>query len=389
MRADASFFICGLVNNLVYVVFLSAASDIFKGLEGLVLIADIVPALFSKFMSPYVTIDYDTRFRICTGLSIAALVLNTFESLDFCLTGVVLASFSSGLGEASFLSLSSKYPKDIIGWFSGTGMAGLFGSFLYFFMTTVCRFSKITTMIVMSPSPLLLYYSYYNGLRLMPNDSVESLTSTGEIKLKIFTITDKLRVVRTAVVPFMIPLFLVYYSEYVINQGILPTIIFDVNENSFFKKPRDYYVAYQMIYQLGVFISRSSTSIYRIPHHKWLYLLSGLQFVNVWIFMAQSIHHITNIYVICLLVLYEGFLGGGTYSNAFACLLEFNPTGNYEELDESSSSSSSDSLAQAKSVKEFLMGAVSLADTFGITFAGFTSLFVGAYLCKVNGMECG
>ena len=394
MRPDIAFFICGLVNNIIYVIFLSAASDIFHGLEGLVLIADIIPALFSKSLSPYINLPYDTRFAICVFLSISALLLNTFHNIDASLSGVVLASFSSGLGEASFLALSSQYPKAITGWFSGTGMAGLAGSFLYFFFTTVCRLSKPTTMLIFAPAPLALFFAYYTGLRKTNTESVESLVQN-DIQMKMETLQDKFKIVSYAVVPFMIPLFLVYYSEYVINQGVLPTIIFEVNENSFFKKGRDYYVVYQMLYQVGVFISRSSVSFYRIPHYKYLYLLSGLQFVNVWILIAQSMFRYMGFYPVCLVILYEGLLGGSTYANAFACLLDFNPVGEdaaYEQVVDLDVEEEVDAVildTNGKSVREFLMGAVSLADTFGITVSGFTSLFLAPFLCSYSGMHCG
>ncbi|KAJ4454882.1 putative CLN3 protein [Paratrimastix pyriformis] len=60
---------------------------------------------------------------------------------------------------------------------------------------------------------------------------------------------------------FLIPLLLVYFSEYLINQGISPTIKFDG------PIPRDdYYRYYATIYQVGVFFSRSSTSLFTIKH---------------------------------------------------------------------------------------------------------------------------
>ena len=389
MKATVSFFICGLINNIIYVIFLSAASDIFHGLEGLVLLADIIPALFSKSISPYINMDYATRFQICTILGISALQMNTFMNVDASLTGVVLASFGSGLGEASFLSLSSQFPEAITGWFAGTGMAGLAGSFLYFFLTTVCRLSKPVTMMIFAPVPLLMYYAFYSGLRHLPSESLEAV-ATEENLLKMKTFGDKIRLVKTVVVPFMIPLFLVYYAEYLINQGILPTIIFEVSNDSFFKKRRDYYVVYQVLYQVGVFISRSSTSFYKIPHYKYLYLLSGLQFLNVWLLIFQSFSGYFGFHVVCLFILYEGLLGGATYANAFACLLDFDPNDSYEEVVplEEVDEIELELNYNGQTVKEFLMGAVSLADTCGITFAGFTSLYITQILCTYHGMNC-
>eukprot|EP00834_Sanchytrium_tribonematis_P000432 NODE_8_length_66115_cov_0.981823.p17 type:complete len:388 gc:universal NODE_8_length_66115_cov_0.981823:12082-10919(-) len=387
MKPTLAFFICGIINNIIYVIFLSAASDIFHGLEGLVLVADIVPGLFSKSISPYIEMSYDMRFRICVVLSISALLLNTFSNVDASLSGVVLASFSSGLGEASFLALSSQFPKDITGWFSGTGMAGLGGSFLYFLLTTVFRLTKAQTMLLISPFPLLLYFAYHFGLRRGSLGSVES-SSVNLTGMKMETISDKLRIVSKAVIPFMLPLFLVYYSEYVINQGILPTIVFDVSEDSFFKSNRDYYVVFQMLYQVGVFLSRSSVAFYTIPHHKYLFILAGLQFINVFLFIGQSLDKVFGFIPVCLFVLYEGLLGGSTYANAFACLLKFDPVLEYEVLADEDDISQNSASSGTKNVKEFLMGAVSLADTFGITCAGFSAILIAPWLCEKNGMHC-
>lgn len=45
VRNLLGFWLCGLINNFSYVLFLSAAHDIIHGHAGLVLLADILPAL--------------------------------------------------------------------------------------------------------------------------------------------------------------------------------------------------------------------------------------------------------------------------------------------------------------------------------------------------------
>ena len=75
----------------------------------------------------------------------------------------------------------------------------------------------------------------------------------------------------------MLPLFLVYVAEYTINQGVSPTLLFPLEESPF-TRFRAFYPAYNAIYQVGVFISRSSTPFFRIHD---LYFPSLLQVFNL------------------------------------------------------------------------------------------------------------
>ncbi|VDN29633.1 unnamed protein product [Cylicostephanus goldi] len=59
---------------------------------------------------------------------------------------------------------------------------------------------------------------------------------------------------------YMIPMFLVYLAEYLINQGLLELIIFDCS-HSYGNSPASQYRWYQVMYQAGAFISRSSLKL--------------------------------------------------------------------------------------------------------------------------------
>merc|ERR1711964_371254 len=83
--------------------------------------------------------------------------------------------------------------------------------------------------------------------------------------------------VKKLFVPYMMPLLLVYVAEYTINQGVAPTLLFPLEESPF-DEFRAFYPFYGFLYQLGVFISRSSTPWIRIHH---LYLPSMLQIANL------------------------------------------------------------------------------------------------------------
>lgn len=61
---------------------------------------------------------------------------------------------------------------------------------------------------------------------------------------------------------YMIPLFLVYYAEYMINQGIHATLKFPNAPKTI--PMRSQYAYFQFLYQVGVFVSRSSVTIFPI-----------------------------------------------------------------------------------------------------------------------------
>ncbi|EDO29579.1 predicted protein [Nematostella vectensis] len=83
------------------------------------------------------------------------------------------------------------------------------------------------------------------------------------------TFSQKL-VVTKGLLKYMIPLFLVYFAEYFINQGLHELIFW----KDIWITPAEQYRWYQVDYQLGVLISRSSVNILPIKN---ICLLTGLQ----------------------------------------------------------------------------------------------------------------
>jgi battenin len=85
------------------------------------------------------------------------------------LSGVVLASFSSGFGELSFLGLTHFYgPFSLAAWGSGTGGAGLIGAGAYALATTSLGFSVHTTLLASACLPAVMIVSFFVILPLGP-----------------------------------------------------------------------------------------------------------------------------------------------------------------------------------------------------------------------------
>ena len=159
------------------------------------------------------------------------------------------------------------------------------------------------------------------------------------------------------VVPYMVPLFLVYLAEYTINQGVAPTLLFPLDESPF-KHYRAFYPTYGTIYQLGVFISRSSLPFIRI---KSLYIPTFLQVLNL---VAMTGHallpFIPTVWFVFAIILWEGLLGGLVYVSTFAAIREDVPE---EE-------------------REFSLGAVTVSDSAGVFFAGLLGAGMETALCN-------
>jgi battenin len=150
---------------------------------------------------------------------------------------------------------------------------------------------------------------------------------------------------------------------------VTPTLLFPLDDMPF-KSIRDAYPTYQTLYQLGVFISRSSSRFIRIHN---VYLPSILQFCILCFLIIQSLFVlIPSIYPIFVIIFFEGILGGLVYVNTFHEVLE------REHIDGD---------------REFALGAgifhivqidelVGMADSGGVTVAGFLSLIIEPLLCR-------
>ena len=191
---------------------------------------------------------------------------------------------------------------------------------------------------------------------------VPSGSSNKAITMK--SVRETLRNVQQLILPYMLPLTTVYFFEYLINQAVTPTLLFPIDQPTSvkrslfeFKNYRDYYVTYGTLYQVGVFISRSTASMFRIKH---LYLLSLLQGINFLLTVVQSCKYfIHRPFPIMMLVLYEGLLGGSSYVNTFLNVLEDLPP------DET----------------EAALGTVTIADSLGVLFAALVGISLEPALC--------
>jgi battenin len=383
-RVLIAFWLFGLINNVLYVIILSAALDLVGPSipKGVVLLADVIPSFLTKLCAPYFihAIPYSVRILIFVCLSAMGMLLIALSpaytdggTITTRMAGVILASLSSGGGELSFLGLVHYYgPFSLAAWGSGTGGAGLIGAGAYALATTSLGFSVQSTLLASAFLPAIMLVSFFLILPLGPlrtsisytainndeDEQNESLLSNTSHKPNSAwaTFRTNLRRSRSLFFPFMLPLLIVYIAEYTINQGVAPTLLFPL-EDTPFKHYRAFYPTYNAIYQSGVFLSRSSTPFFRIHN---LYLPSFLQAGNLLLLALHAMFDfIPSFYVVCVIVFYEGILGGLVYVNTFAEIADTVP----------------------REEREFSLSATTVSDSAGICVAGFISMGVEKGLC--------
>lgn len=167
----------GLINNVLYVIILSSALDLVGPAvpKSLVLLFDVVPSFLVKLTAPYYIhlVPYNLRILAFVALSSCGMLLVALSpgsadssvnaaSIYIKMSGIVLASISSGGGELSFLGLTHYYgPFSLAAWGSGTGGAGLVGSGAYVLFTTAIGFSVRTSLLAFSFLPVIMLFSFF------------------------------------------------------------------------------------------------------------------------------------------------------------------------------------------------------------------------------------
>ncbi|KAN0129210.1 batten's disease protein Cln3 [Lactarius tabidus] len=409
-RLSLSFFLFGLINNVLYVIILSAALDLVPPStpKGIIAFWNVAPSLVAKFSWPYILkgrIRYVRRLVGCCFLSVTGMiVVATSDGLSPRLFGIGCASLASGLGELTFLQLSTTFhPPSIagrgVGYFaSGTGAAGLVGAFLWWELrglgvrigvglSSVLPFVIPLTYFLLLPRPdafssLVISdaeeavpSSEYTQLPVSEEDEGEAMVETAPLKAKTLTMSDKWELLKPMLPRYMAPLFFVYLFEYTINQGVAPTLVYPVStpETSpvfgrIVHSIRDYYPLWQLVYQSTVFLSRSSLSLglpalptraIPIPSLVQGLLLAILASESGLGFFPEAL---APGIVFCLISV-EGICGGLSYVNAY-----------YRAGQEPAN-------AQERAFK---MGAIGLADSLGILTASLVAMPTEVALCRAQ-----
>lgn len=161
-RDGVAFFLAGLFNNVVFVVYLSAAEAIFQNKAGLVLLCSVLPGLLSKMSFPFFVARFSYVSRItvtCVTLCLCCIGVAMSSSTSVRLACICVSSMAGSLGEVTYLALTSLYDPGTVGWWSsGTGLAGVVGSTLYVLLQS--HMTSRQSILVAAPVSLGMLASY-------------------------------------------------------------------------------------------------------------------------------------------------------------------------------------------------------------------------------------
>lgn len=203
---------------------------------GAILLADIIPSFVIKVLSPFLPYNSSLRvFTSCIASFASFLVVAYASTTETVIFGVVLTSFASGLGEPTFLAHSTRYDKNVVStWSSGTGGAGVIGAFSYSVLKQIGLSSQQTLllMLIVPFTELITFFfvltkanegSEQENRPLIEDPSIHDQLEPPEHS-QLNTFRDKLNYIPKLMIYF-VPLSLVYFFEYFINQGLVSNLL--------------------------------------------------------------------------------------------------------------------------------------------------------------------
>lgn len=358
-RDNAAFWVLGLINNFTFVVYITAAEDLIQGYAGVILLCTVVPGFLSRLVLSFYAerVPYLLRIVVVSVSStFFILVVALSSSIPIQLLSLVLQATIGALGEISFLALTSRFSDSVVGaWASGTGASGIAGAGTYVLCREVIGLSSSGTLIACSGLPLLMIVIYQGVLvnspsfEPLPSDDKQEHDNLAPEAEDANTPTKR-EFFMTLVLTYMIPLAVVYFAEYTINEGVLGTL-------TKFKNNKDYnvdkiYTQLQFTYQVAVFIARSSIFVVKV-HTLWI--MPVLQLLNLFVLVFSSmLLLLPSAATAFLIVFWEGLLGGLTYVNAFYRIKRETPP----------------------HLKEWALGTATVGDAAGISVAALLSIWL-------------
>eukprot|EP00703_Trepomonas_sp_PC1_P002846 JAP93760.1 CLN3 protein [Trepomonas sp. PC1] len=324
------FIFFGWTNNFGYSVMLSAAKRIIgdKAPTSAVLLCDILPAFLIKLFVGFFLekIPMIVKVLVTVLCAVLGFLLASLSDVSVVLglMGVVFHSTGSGIGEITFLSYSSYFSASCLsGWSVGTGLAGLTAAGMYAILSDLLHVNNKIILYCFIPIPLLMIEAYYlSNSKISPGQQAEKQKQSKQSDLENIPLLkqkqqkEKLTMKQKimSLLPmwtYYLSLFLVYVSEYMINQSVNAVMDFPGSQYETL-----FYTFSQFAYQGGVLISRSSLQLFKLPYY--LVLMPSLfQFLFLVMFSFEAMTlFINNFWVMMCLVFVEGFWGGLVYVDA-------------------------------------------------------------------------
>jgi len=384
------FYIFGTMSFFYQEMLYTASEDILSGRKlptSVIIVTFVTPLAAVKLIAPWFIQRISYVFKICfiATFMVAGLVLIIFvNEMHLKMVGIALNALSTGMAEVVFLSLTSFYPQVCISSFvAGTGMASLVSPLYYTGITTWSCVSPKMAIMFTIPLPVLLLIFY----ALLDKDLITNGNRSGEehsnVKYTIIGSTsdthspdqsvalpekppcsEKLRI-GLKILPFIIPLFLSFFAEYLSNSSVITSIAFPESH----LRPRDHFLFYSLAYRSGKFFGRSYLFIFACLPQDTLEFLSCnktwvfavLEMSHLIFFLFESWYHfVSYVWIIIALCSTLGLVAG--------MIVVHSPhaVSRYVSPEE----------------KEFALGLLTVGNSLGGLVAGFVGLAVEPFLTE-------
>ncbi|VDK20500.1 unnamed protein product [Taenia asiatica] len=281
---------------------------------------------------------------------------------------------------------SSTYIGVLASWSSGTGAAGIVGALAYAALTSVL--SPEATLLAITFIPLSMLFIYFVVLDkpsnsafrvsrsnafwwLLASPPTRSSTTLHEVGGDAFNPTNEdVQGDETHLIGQSSGVAQVLPDWKTKKQVIRYELIYFVGLGLSHSQQ---YRWFQVVYQCGVFVSRSSLKLCRVKEIWAIAVLQGLMFI---LFLVQTISPFTNnIGAFCGVIFFEGSLGGLAYVNTFDRVLK--TVRLIRILDPPTSLHSS----TKANTREYSMSVAAFSDSLGITCAAFAAIPLHNWLC--------
>eukprot|EP00656_Telonema_subtile_P024655 TRINITY_DN26839_c0_g1_i2.p1 TRINITY_DN26839_c0_g1~~TRINITY_DN26839_c0_g1_i2.p1 ORF type:complete len:316 (+),score=67.01 TRINITY_DN26839_c0_g1_i2:116-1063(+) len=293
---------------------------------------------------------YHQRVLIITAINMAAMLAvahgQTFATRLF---GVMLASFGLGAGQTTFFSLLSYFNSAAISGFSaGTGAAGVVAAGVYYLLTVVLNTPVSKTLRLVATLLPVNALSY--AFLVAPHRRAKGTVTTDEQSKELRTQTASTwqLVVHSGVSRYFFPLFSIYIVTFLTNHAVLPHVHQTRGSGD------SGYVLFFFIYQVAVFLSRSSLQLLTLKHQSQLWVLVGFQTVAMLCLLGHALESFILPVEPVMLVACMGLASGSCYVNSFNLIQKHTKP----------------------ECQEFAMGFGSVATTAGPVVAALCGLFV-------------
>jgi len=195
--------------------------------------------------------------------------------------------------------------------------------------------------------------------------------------------------------PYIIPLFTVYAAEYACQAGAWTAIGFPVQDTT---SRSQFYTISNWLYQAGVFVSRSSGTLFPVVSLPMLWFLPGLQVLNLGVFTKIAATTVPEVAggvgylfyrksVLYLLSFYTGLLGGAVYVHGYKKIVADCQQRKEQQQRRGTVNTVGDVVTVDSAYTEFCLATVSVAESLGILVADVSALFLQACLYAVHGMS--